>query len=133
MNFNKQTIVPFFTFKGEAEAAMNYYVSFFPDAQITNLDLYGDDGLGEAGKVLNGTLETMGASIMFMDLNVETPDFSWATTLLLNCRSEAEFDTLFDNLAKDGLVMMGPEAVLDIKKVAWVTDKFGVTWQLVFK
>lgn len=26
--------------------------------------------------------------------------------------------------------MMEPEPVLDMRKVAWVTDKFGVTWHV---
>ncbi|MBC8922950.1 VOC family protein, partial [Escherichia coli] len=46
--------------------------------------------------------------------------------------TEDEFDTLFEKLAKEGTVMMGPEAVEALRKVAWVTDKYGITWQLAF-
>ena len=28
--------------------------------------------------------------------------------------------------------MMGPEAVPPMRKVAWITDQFGLTWQLVW-
>ena len=60
-------------------------------------------------------------------------DFSWAISLQVDCLDEPEFDTLFTRLAEGGTVMMGPEPVLAFRKVAWVTDRFGVTWQLVWQ
>lgn len=70
---------------------------------------------------------------MIMDMtNNASPDFSWATTTLYFADTEDEFDTLFEKLAKEGTVMMGPEAVEALRKVAWVTDKYGITWQLAF-
>jgi len=61
------------------------------------------------------------------------PAFSWATSLLINCRDEREFDAIFGALSQDGTVMMDPEPVMDMRKAAWLTDKFGVTWQLVWE
>jgi len=57
-----------------------------------------------------------------------------ATSLQTDCQDESEFDTLFARLAQDAkAVMIGPEPVLAFRKVAWVTDRFGVTWQLVWQ
>jgi predicted 3-demethylubiquinone-9 3-methyltransferase (glyoxalase superfamily) len=46
--------------------------------------------------------------------------------------SEEEFDHLFGNFADRGFVVMGPEPIMNLRKVAWVTDRFKITWQLVW-
>lgn len=131
-----QRLHAFLTFNGKAEEALAFYTTTFPDAKTTSLVLYGkDDQHGDEGTVLNGTLTMYGQSILFMDMQATypAPAFSWAMSLLVNCLSEAEFDTIFDKLAEGGTVMMGPEPVMDMRKCAWVADKFGVTWQLVWE
>jgi predicted 3-demethylubiquinone-9 3-methyltransferase (glyoxalase superfamily) len=40
---------------------------------------------------------------------------------------------LFGTLAAGGMVMMQEENFMQYRKVAWVTDKFGVTWQPVLE
>ncbi|WP_054767536.1 VOC family protein [Lysinibacillus parviboronicapiens] len=133
---NDQKIIPFLSFTGNAEEALNFYVSVVPRAKITSLVRY-EKGQphGDEGKVLNGTLSLMGQQFMFMDMPSANPapDFSWATSFFMHCQSEAEFDAVFSGLAKEGSIMMGPEAVMQFRKVAWVTDQFGVTWQLVWQ
>lgn len=127
------TLAPFLTFGGEAEDAMTLYKSVFPDASWISLTRIEDPALGAVGKVLNGQLTIKGQLILFMDLPAEQAvPFSWATSLYVNCADEAEFDTIFDGLSKGGSVMMGPEPVMNLRKVAWVTDRFNVTWQLVW-
>lgn len=127
------TLAPFLTFNGRAEEAMNFYKGIFPDASSISLTCIEDPQLGTVGKVLNGQMTIKGQLLMFMDLPEEQAvPFSWAISLYVNCADEAEFDTIFEGLSKDGSVMMGPEPILDMRKVAWVTDQFGVTWQLVW-
>ena len=127
------SITPFLAFPGHAEEAMNYYVSVFPDSRVVELTRFGKDAPGPEGQVLNGTFELMGQPFMVMDMDPsQVPAFSWATSLLVTCADEAEFDTLFGELSAGGAVMMGPEQVLHLRKVAWVTDRYGVTWQLVW-
>ncbi len=131
----KQRLIPFLTFHGDAEQAMHYYDGILPDAVIESI-VYFEKGQehGEEGKVLNGCLSFSGQKVYFMDVmsSVPPPDFSWAMSLYVNCADEKEFDLIFDGLSKNGTVMMGPEAVLALRKVAWVTDRFGITWQLVW-
>ncbi len=82
---------------------------------------------------LNGTFELRGQQFMVMDMEQQyCPQFSWAVSLLIDCDNEGQFDRYFGKLSDGGSVMMGPEPVMNLRKVAWVTDKFGVTWQLVW-
>ena len=135
----KARVSPFLSFTGKAEEAMRFYADHLPDTKISELVRYGKDhplaGEEEENKILHGALSMMGQEIMFLDMvsAYPAPDFSWSTSLYIDCLDEAEFDAIFNVLSKDGFVMMGPEAVGDIRKCAWVTDKFGVTWQPVWK
>jgi predicted 3-demethylubiquinone-9 3-methyltransferase (glyoxalase superfamily) len=72
---------------------------------------------------------------MFLDMNAEydCPPFSWTQSLYVFCDSADEFDVIFNGLAQDGTVMMKEEPFMNFRKVAWVTDKFGVTWQPVLE
>ena len=135
----KQKFAPFLTFTGNAEEAMEFYVSTLPGAKITTLVRYGKDnpyvGEGQENKIMYGELSFMGREIMFLDMDSANPapDFSWSTSIYINCNDEAEFDVIFKGLSQGGMVMMGPESIGHIRKCAWVTDKFGVTWQPVWE
>ena len=135
MESEKQRVIPFLTFHGNAEEAMNYYAANLPGAKIETLMRYQKDSPGDEGKVLVGILSVFGYCIQFMDMNAEydCPNFTWAASLLVNCNDEAEFDALFNALAQDGFVMMKEDNFMHFSKVAWVTDKFGVTWQPVLE
>ena len=134
MTESNQKILPFLSFKGNAEEAVNFYISFFPEAKIISLEHITDKAYGEPGKVLNVLFEIMGQQFMAMDMDgAHSPEFSWAVSMFINCSSENEFDMIFGKLSESGFVMMGPKPVLEFKKVAWVIDKYNVTWQLVWK
>lgn len=54
----KNKLATFLTFKGNAEEAMNFYVSLFPnEAKIHSLVKFEEGQNGPLGKVLNGTFE----------------------------------------------------------------------------
>jgi predicted 3-demethylubiquinone-9 3-methyltransferase (glyoxalase superfamily) len=130
-----QKLFPFFTFHGNAEEAMNFYAAVLPGAKIDSIVHFEEGQRGDVGKVLTGKLSFMGQCILFMDMNAsyDCPPFSWAASFYVSCNSEAEFDCMFNGLAKDGFVMMKEEPFLHFRKVAWVTDKYGVTWQPVLE
>jgi predicted 3-demethylubiquinone-9 3-methyltransferase (glyoxalase superfamily) len=70
-----------------------------------------------------------------MDMNAEydCTTFNWSTSFYVSCGNEAEFDAVFDGLAQGGFVMMKEEPFMHFRKVAWVTDKYGVTWQPILE
>ncbi|MCL2085450.1 VOC family protein [Candidatus Saccharibacteria bacterium] len=130
----RQRLVPFLTFHGDAEEAMDFYSVVLPDAKVTSIVRVEKGMPGDEGKVLHGELSFAGERIMFMDMAKENelPPFAWSMSLYLDCKDEAEFDAVFEGLRRGGTVMMGPEPVMQFRKVAWVVDKFGVTWQPVW-
>jgi predicted 3-demethylubiquinone-9 3-methyltransferase (glyoxalase superfamily) len=128
-------IVPFLTFHGNAEEALDYYAANLPGAKIETLQRFEEGQRGDTGKVLVGILSLFGQHIQFMDMEAayDCPPFSWATSFLVNCNDIAEYDALFTALAQSGTVMMLEEDFMQYRKVAWVTAKFGVTWQPVLE
>lgn len=128
-------ITPFLTFHGNAEEAMKYYAATLPGAKIETLTYFEKGERGDEGKVLVGIMSLFGQRVQFMDMQAQydCPAFTWATSFLVNCADETEFNTTFDSLADGGTVMMKEDNFMHFRKVAWVTDKFGVTWQPVLE
>ena len=108
-------------FDGKAEEAARFYVSVFNDARIGDVMYYGDAGLGRAGSVLSVTFELEGRE--FIALN-GGPQFSFspAISFFIKCSTQAEVDALWDKLLADG---GAPQ------QCGWLTDRFGVSWQVV--
>ena len=131
-----QRIVPFLTFNSNAEEAMEFYAANLPGAKITKMVRYGENHpSGGSNLIMFGSISFMGQQIMFLDMDPAhpCPPFSWSTSIYIQCQDESEFDIIFERLSDGGQVMMGPEAVAHIRKCAWVTDKFGITWQPVWE
>lgn len=131
---SEQRITPFLTFCGNAEEAMNYYVHIFPNSKLVSLRRNTKADRGVEGKILNGIIEILGQTFIVLDMEKDfCPEFTWAISFYIECKNDAEFDLIFDGLKGDGQVLMGPVEMYDFSKVTWVTDCFGVTWQLVLR
>jgi predicted 3-demethylubiquinone-9 3-methyltransferase (glyoxalase superfamily) len=115
-----QKITPFLWYDGQAEDAMNHYVSIFKNSKIVNVIRCGDHGPGPKGSVLTGTFELEGQR--FMALNGGPMyKFTPAISLFVNCTSQPEVDDLWEKLSTGG----------SIQQCGWLTDKFGVSWQII--
>ncbi len=126
-----QKITPFLMFSGRAEEAMKYYVSIFKNAEILSIRRYGPNEAGAEGTVMHATFSLNGQVFMCIDSAVKhaftfTPSISFHVT----CDTEDEIDQLFEKLSEDGAVLMPLDAYPFSRKFCWVTDKFGVSWQL---
>ncbi len=129
---DKTQISMFLTFSGQAEEAVQFYVDLFDEAKIVSTRYFEEGEPGELGKVYTIVFEIGDQKFMAMDMEKKyAVDFSWATSIFIETRNEEEFNRLFEGLKAGGTVMMGPEEMGIYSKVAWVTDRFGPTWQLV--
>ena len=116
-----QKIKPFMWFDGQAEEAMNHYVSIFKNSRVISVSRSGDASRpGERGKVFSCTFELEG--LRFIALNGGPMyKFSEAISLFVSCQTQAEVDELWTKLAAGG----------SGSKCGWLKDKFGVSWQII--
>lgn len=115
-------ITPFLWFDGQAEEAMNFYVSVFNDSKILNVNRYGDAGPGPKGTVMTASFLLNGQP--FLALNGGPVfQFTPAISFVVNCETQEEVDSYWAKLSAGG----------QEGQCAWLTDKFGISWQIVPK
>jgi predicted 3-demethylubiquinone-9 3-methyltransferase (glyoxalase superfamily) len=110
-----QKITPFLWFDGQAEEAMNYYVSIFQNSKVLSVNR-----AGEAGPVISVTFQLDGQE--FFALN-GGPQFKFteAVSFFVNCETQAEVDELWDKLSAGG----------EKSRCGWLKDKYGLSWQVI--
>ena len=115
-----QKITPFLWFDQQAEEAMNFYVSIFPNSRVLGLHRYGEAGPGPAGSVMTASFILDGQE--FVALNGgPTFRFTPAVSFVVNCRTQEEVDRMWALLGAGGRE----------DQCGWLTDKFGLSWQVV--
>lgn len=115
-----QKITPFLWFDTQAEDAAKFYVSIFKNSKITNVTRYGEAGPGPKGSVMTVAFELDGQE--FTALN-GGPHYSFtpAISFVIGCATQDEVDYFWDKLTAEGQEV----------QCGWVTDKFGLSWQVV--
>ena len=126
-----QKLTTFLMFAGQAEEAMNFYLSLFENSKVLSITRYGPGEAGAEGSVMHATFTLNGQEFMCIDSNIEHGfTFTPAMSIYVNCESEAEIDRLFDALSNTGQVLMPLDRYPFSEKFAWLADRFGVSWQL---
>ena len=116
----KDKLVTCLWFDTEGEEAARFYTSIFPGSKLGQITHYGSAGPRPEGTVMTVGFELMGQE--FVALN-GGPDFSFnqAISFQIMCESQEEVDRYWTLLSDGG--QEGP--------CGWLTDKFGVPWQVV--
>jgi len=113
-------ITPFLWFNNQAEEAMNFYVSIFKDSKVLSVTRYGDAGPGPKGSVMVANFEIEGQQ--FTALN-GGPNYTLtpAISFVVHCKTQDEVDWYWEKLSAGGQKV----------QCGWLTDKFGLSWQVV--
>ncbi|MDZ4256992.1 MAG: VOC family protein, partial [archaeon] len=110
---------------GQAEEAIDFYVSVFKDARR-----------GQTARYPAGAEYDKEGTIMFADFMLENQwfaamdsayphafGFNEGVSLIVECETQGEIDYYWDKLS----------AVPEAEQCGWLKDKFGVSWQIVPK
>ncbi len=115
-----QKITPFLWFDGNAEEAMNLYVSVFKNSKIVRVARYGDAGPGPKGTVMSATFQLEGQEFYALNGGPQYK-FTPAISLFVSCETQEEVDELWDKLSAGG----------HKDRCGWLQDKFGLSWQII--
>jgi predicted 3-demethylubiquinone-9 3-methyltransferase (glyoxalase superfamily) len=123
-----QKITPCLWFeKNNAEEAMQFYTSVFPDSKIVSIERYPEgytEGplAGMSGKVITGIFELFGQQFMCLD-GGPLWSFTGAISFQVECDSQEELEKYWAAISAD------PAS----EQCGWCKDKFGLSWQIVPK
>lgn len=120
-------------FEGNAGQAINLYTSLFPNSKIIDIDHYKANEAGAEGTVKQATFSLNGELFMCIDSPIKHQfSFTPSISLFVECNTDAEIDKLYQELSAGGTILMPLSAYPFSKKYVWLTDKFGVSWQLSY-
>jgi len=115
-----QKITPFLWFDGQAEEAMNFYVSVFKNSKIVKVTRYGEAGPGPKGTVMSATFQIEGQEFYALNGGPQFT-FSPAISFFINCETQQEVDELWEKLSAGG----------EKGRCGWLKDKYGLSWQVI--
>jgi predicted 3-demethylubiquinone-9 3-methyltransferase (glyoxalase superfamily) len=116
-----QKITPFLWFDSQAEPAAELYISLFEDSKIGHVSRYGEGAPVPKGTAMVVDFQLAGLPLLAMN-GGPMYKLSESFSLLVNARDQDEVDRLWSLLTADG----GRES-----QCGWLTDRFGLTWQIV--
>jgi predicted 3-demethylubiquinone-9 3-methyltransferase (glyoxalase superfamily) len=115
-----QKITPFLWFDTQAEEAANFYTAIFKNSKVKSIARYGDAGPGPKGSVMTASFELNGQEFIALNAGPKFK-FSPAISFVVNCETQEEVDYYWEKLSAGGRT----------DQCGWLTDKFGLSWQVV--
>jgi predicted 3-demethylubiquinone-9 3-methyltransferase (glyoxalase superfamily) len=123
-----QKITPNLWFDGNAQEAVEYYVSVFPSGKVIDTQYYPAseaEGLADfqkdlAGQPLAIEFELRGQRFVAINAGPEF-HFTEAVSFQVDCKDQEEIDYYWSKLS----------AVPESEQCGWCKDKYGLSWQIV--
>lgn len=107
-------------FDGNADEAVDFYTSIFPNSRRISSSDYGPDMPYEEGTTLVVNFELDGRPFMALNAGPEY-HFTPAISLVIGCATQEEVDFYWDHLVERGNAV----------QCGWLEDRFGLSWQVV--
>jgi predicted 3-demethylubiquinone-9 3-methyltransferase (glyoxalase superfamily) len=104
---------------GQAEEAMSFYTSIFPDAKAGAIVRYPEAIPSKAGSVLTASFELAGTRFVVLNGGPQFK-FNEAVSFQIPCETQAEVDYFWEKLGEGG----------QYQPCGWLKDKYGLSWQV---
>ena len=121
--------------ENNSEEAMKFYTSVFPEGKIVHIDYYPSgytEGplAGMEGKIINGVFTLSGTEFLALDGGPGVFEFNPSISFFVNCKSVDEVKSYYEKLVEGGSVLMPLNKYPFSEQYAWISDKFGISWQI---
>ena len=116
---------PHLMFQGQLDAALTHWRGAFPDMEVTRTD-------AGVGPVTQADLVIAGQPISVFDSPpVHGFTFTPSISLMVRCDTAEEVNAIAVHLGDGGTVMMPLDAYDFSARFTWLSDRFGVSWQIM--
>jgi len=114
-------ITPFLWFDDQAEEAVEFYLSVFPNSRILQIARHGEGGPGQAGTVMTVHFELDGNDFVALNGGPVHYGFDESVSFVVDCATDEEVDHYWEALTNGG------------EEIAcgWLKDRYGLRWQIV--
>ena len=128
-----QKIVPHLWFDTQAKEATEFYVSLFPDSEITSLTVLHDTPSGDCDSL---RFKLWGQEFMSISAGpyfTKNPSISFMVNFdpSVDKDAKAHMDVIWEKLLDGAKVLMPLDKYPFSEHYGWIEDKFGVSWQLI--
>lgn len=124
---------PYLSFKGDCEMAFKFYAKCL-GGQLGELFHYSGTPLadqvpsGWEDKVMHGSMKIGELVLMGSDVAPDQYEEPKGISLTLQMKNVAEAERIFQELARDGKVVLPLEQTFWAERFGMVTDRFGIPW-----
>ncbi len=119
-----QKITPFLWFDGQAEEAVNFYISVFQNSKMGKVFRQGEKALTVDFQLDSQHFTALNGGPMFK--------FNPSISFFVTCETMAETDEVWQKLSDGGMALMPLDKYPWSEKYGWVQDRYGITWQISF-
>ncbi len=126
---------PYLSFRGDCEAAFTFYAECF-GGELGQIFRYGGSPMASdvpadwANKVMHTTLTVGGQVMMGGDVAPERYEAPKGFSMSLHMKDPAVADRVFEQLAKDGNVVVPLAQTFWAARFGMVVDRFGISWMI---
>ena len=119
-------IAPCLWFDGQAEQAVDFYCSIFPNSRVGRVSRYDETSAQAAGQPA-GSVLAIAFQLDGQDFTALNGGplfrFNEAISLAVNCATQQEVDHYWSRLSAGGDA--------SAQQCGWLKDRYGVSWQVV--
>ena len=124
----------FFThlmFEGQAQEAMDLYLSAFDDAEVNSVEHFPNDHEHLAGKIRLAKFRLKNSEFLCIDSPTRHEfSFTPSMSIFVEFDDETELKHVLSQLSVEGKTLMPLDNYGFSELFVWFQDRFGVSWQL---